>query len=126
MVAKLIATWQLSRMRGRDGIPGGPLGAEHDLDGDVAALRTSSSTSRDSSATRALWALTSGTGALALMEEGVRLIDHDHDQRPGRRRPQVPGVGDAQDRAMAGLAVDHQPMHPPQHVADLAQVILGR
>jgi hypothetical protein len=37
----------------------------------------------------------------------------------------VPGVGHAEDLGDAGLAVHHQPVHPPQHVPDLDQVVLG-
>ena len=40
------------------------------------------------------------------MEEGMRLVNHDHDQRPGRRRPQVPGVGDAQDLDLDATGVE--------------------
>jgi hypothetical protein len=60
------------------------------------------------------------------MEERVRLIhDHDH-QRPGWRGAEVPGVGHAQDLGDAGLAVDHQPVDLPEHVAHVVQVVLGR
>jgi hypothetical protein len=67
-----------------------------------------------------------GAGAFALVEEGVGLINDDHDQRPGRAGAEVPGVGHAEDAGDAGLAVDHEAVDPPEHVADLAQVVLGR
>jgi hypothetical protein len=38
----------------------------------------------------------------------------------------VPGVGDPEDAGDAGLAVGHQPVHPPQHLAHVGQVVLGR
>jgi len=55
-----------------------------------------------------------GAGALALMEEGVRLVNdhHRHHQRPRRRRPHMPGVGHPEDVGDGGLAEDHQPVHP--------------
>ena len=80
---------------GRDGIPGGPLGQQHDLDGDVAALADQLLDQPRQLGHQGVVGLDLGGGALALVEEGVRLIDHDHDQRPGRRRAEVPGVGDA-------------------------------
>jgi hypothetical protein len=36
----------------------------------------------------------------------------------------VPGVGGAQDLGDGGLPVDHQPVDPPQYIANLAQVVL--
>jgi hypothetical protein len=59
------------------------------------------------------------------MEEGVGLVNDDHDQRPGRRRADMPGVRHAQDPGDGTLSVDHQPMHLTQHVADVVQVVLG-
>jgi len=38
----------------------------------------------------------------------------------------VPGVGDAEDLGDGALAVDHQPVHLAEDVADLAEVVLGR
>jgi hypothetical protein len=125
-VAKEMATWQLSRIRVGMASPVARWVKSMTWMATLRPLRTSSSTSRDSSATAALWALTSGLVPFALVEEGVGLVDDGHDQRPGRRGAEVPGVGHAQDLGDAGLAVDHQPMHPPKHVADLAEVVLGR
>jgi hypothetical protein len=38
----------------------------------------------------------------------------------------MPGVSHPEDLGDAGLAVDHEPMHLPQHVADLVQVVFSR
>jgi hypothetical protein len=65
-------------------------------------------------------------GAVALMEEGMGLIDHHDHQRPAWARAKVPGVGVAEDLGDAGLAVDHQPMDLPQYVTHVVQVVLGR
>ena len=109
---------------GRDGIPGGPLGEEHDLDGDVAALADQLLDQPDSSATRALWALTSGEVPLRSWKKvwasSMTTTTSGHEGRA------EPGVGHAQDLGDAALAVDHQPMDLPQHVADVGQVVLGR
>jgi hypothetical protein len=56
----------------------------------------------------------------------VGLINHHDHQRPGRRRPEVPSIRHPEDLGDAGLAVGHQPMHLPQDVADLVEVVLGR
>jgi hypothetical protein len=37
----------------------------------------------------------------------------------------VPGIGHPEDLGDAGLALDHQAMHSPQHVPHLVQVVLG-
>ncbi len=37
----------------------------------------------------------------------------------------MPGVGDPEDAGDAGLAVDHEAVDLPQHVADLAEVVVG-
>jgi hypothetical protein len=37
----------------------------------------------------------------------------------------VPGVGDTEDLGDGALAVDHQPVHLAEDVADLAEVVLG-
>src|SRR5262245_25377344 len=64
-------------------------------------------------------------GALALMEEGMGLI-HDPDyQRPTWGGTEVPRVGHTQDPSDGPLAVDHQPVDSPEHVAHLVQVVLG-
>jgi hypothetical protein len=89
-------------------------------------LRISSSTSRDSSAHQGVVGLDLRGGALALVEEGVGLVDHHHDQRPARGRSEVPGVGDAEHAVDGALAVQHQPVDLPQHLAHLAKVVLGR
>ena len=39
---------------------------------------------------------------------------------------EVPGVVTLQDLGDAGLAVEHQPMDPPQDLADVVEVVLGR
>jgi hypothetical protein len=82
---------------GRDGIPGSPLGEEHDLDGDVAALSDQLLDEPRQLGDDGVVGLDLGAGALALVEEGVGLVDHRHDQWPGWGRSQVPGVGDAED-----------------------------
>jgi len=38
----------------------------------------------------------------------------------------VPGIGHPENLGDGGLAVDHQPMHLSERVADLVQVVLGR
>ena len=67
---------------GRDGVPGRPLGEEHDLDGDVAALADQLLDQPGQLGHEGVVGLDLGAGALALVEEGVRLVDHHHDQRP--------------------------------------------
>jgi hypothetical protein len=110
---------------GWDGVTGRPLGEEHDLDGDVAALADQLLDQPRQLGHDRVMGLDLWRGALALMEERVRLInDHNH-QRPGRGGSQMPGVGDAQDLGDGALAVDHQPMDLAEHVADLVQVVLG-
>ena len=37
----------------------------------------------------------------------------------------MPGVGDAQDLGDGPLAIEHQPVDSPQHLAHLVQVVLG-
>ncbi len=94
----------------------------------MATLRPfliSSSTNRDSSATRALWALTSGEVPLRSWKK-VCASSITTTTSGQRGRADVPGVSHAQDLGDGALAVDHEPMHPPEHVADLAQVVLGR
>ena len=59
-VAKLIATWQLSRMRVGMASPVARWVRSMTWMATLRPFLISSSTSRDSSATRALWALTSG------------------------------------------------------------------
>jgi hypothetical protein len=66
-----------------------------------------------------------GAGALALVEEGVGLVDDNHDQRPRRGRAEVPRVGHPQDLGDGPLAIQHQPMCPPEHVTDGGEVVLG-
>jgi hypothetical protein len=100
---------------GRDGIPGGSLSQEHDLDGDVAALSHQLLDQPRQLGHDRVVGLDLRAGALALMEEGVRLVDHDQDQRPARGRSHMPNVSHAQDRGDTGLAVEHQPMDLPQH-----------
>jgi hypothetical protein len=59
------------------------------------------------------------------MEERVRLIDDHNHQRPRGARPEVPGVGHAEDLGDGDLPVKHQLVDLPQHLADLVQVIFG-
>jgi hypothetical protein len=80
-------------------------------DGDVAALSDQLLDQPGQFVDEGVVGLDLGGGALALVEEAVGLIDH-HDQRPGRRRAEVPGVGHAQDLGDGPLAVDHESMHP--------------
>ena len=94
----------------------------------MATLRPfliSSSTSRDSSATRALWALTSGLVPLRSWKKVCASSITTTTSGQDGDGPKVPGVGDPEDLGDAALAVDHQPMHLPEHVADLVQVVLG-
>jgi hypothetical protein len=63
---------------GRDGIAGRSLGEEHDLDGDVAALSDQLLDQRGQLGYDRVVGLDLWRGALALVEEGVGLIDHDH------------------------------------------------
>ena len=111
---------------GRDGVPGGSLGQQHDLDGDVAALSDQLLDQPRQLGDQGVVGLDLGAGALALMEERVRLINDHHDQRPRGGRSDVPGVGDPEDLGDAALPVEHQPVDLPQHVAALVQVVLGR
>jgi hypothetical protein len=110
---------------GWDGIPGRALGQEHDLDGDVAALADQLLDQPRQLSHDRVVSLDLRRGALALVEEGVGLIDDHQDQRPGRGGAEVPGVGDPEDLSDGALAVDRQPVCLPQHVPYLLQVVLG-
>jgi hypothetical protein len=110
---------------GWDGIPGGRLGQQHHLDGDVAALADQLLDQPAQLSHDRVVGLDLRAGAFALVEEGVGLIDHHDHQRPGRGRSHVPGVDDAEDLGDGALAVDHEPMDLPQHVTHLAEVVLG-
>jgi hypothetical protein len=88
-------------------------------------LRISSSTSRDSSATLALWALTSGLVPLrswkrVCASSMITITSGQDEDGP------MPGVGDAEDLGDGALAVEHQPVDASEHVADLVEVVLGR
>jgi hypothetical protein len=108
---------------GRDGIASGPLGQQHDLDGDVTALADQLLDQPRQLGNESVVGLDLRRGALALMEEGVRLINDHHDQRPGRGGAELPGVGHAQDLGDAGLAVQHQPVDLPEHIPHLGEVV---
>jgi hypothetical protein len=110
---------------GRDGISGGALGEEHDLDGDVAALPHEFLDQPGQLRDEGVVGLDLGAGALALVEEGVGLIDHHHDQRPGWGWAEMPGVGHPEDLGDGTLTVDHQPVDLAEHVADGGEVVLG-
>src|SRR5215218_8195668 len=123
-VAKEMATWQLSRMR--VGMAS-PVARWVNSMTWMATLRPFPDQLLDQPGQlgdQGVVGLDLGAGAFALVEEGVGLVDHDHDQRPGRGGAKVPGVGDPEDLRDSALAVDHQPMDSPQSLPYLVQVVL--
>ena len=96
-VAKLMATWQLSRMRVGMASPVARWVNSMTWMATLRPLRISSSTSRDSSATRALWALTSGQVPLRSWKKVCASSITTTTSGQLGDGPEMPGVGDPED-----------------------------
>ena len=98
-VAKLIATWQLSRIWVGIGVPGGLLGRQDDLDADVTALTDQLLNQPGQLGHAASWPLASAPVPLRSCKNVCASSTTTTTSGQDGGRAEVPCVGHAEDRA---------------------------